>query len=335
MQGILESIAAEIIATQWRHEGRRDGPAATPSTVAPSPEALLQDTRSIALRDRVKQQYLRRAIPVSGHRERAQKQRIREGAIPEVLPRDRHNSTITQRSCGDAFCTKTRCDICVSGETLTPMSPPLGAPLEGRIARAQRGKGHLSVESSPLWRAVESDRQGAPEKEPGKSGDQIWSPSCWMDGRSSGGSRKRRRERSANTNARRGASSRPFGMLLAFAIALLAAGGPSIGVGAATSPISEALEARILGERDATSRERPASSMGGDDVGREASGHGVGLGARRALGRTSKKGGSSSYSPKAKGGKTSDPEGLSALVIGGNFTLNGKSSNVAQYDPVR
>lgn len=38
---------------------------------------------------------------------------------------------------------------------------------------------------------------------------------------------------------------------------------------------------------------------------------------------------------KAKVAKEKDPKGVSALVIGGNFTLNGQSTNVAQYDPVR
>lgn len=31
----------------------------------------------------------------------------------------------------------------------------------------------------------------------------------------------------------------------------------------------------------------------------------------------------------------SEPKALEALVVGGNFTLHGKSTNVAQYDPVR
>lgn len=32
---------------------------------------------------------------------------------------------------------------------------------------------------------------------------------------------------------------------------------------------------------------------------------------------------------------TTQPKALEALVVGGNFTLDGKSTNVAQYDPVR
>lgn len=55
-------------------------------------------------------------------------------------------------------------------------------------------------------------------------------------------------------------------------------------------------------------------------------------------GGTGRKLGGSRNGSRSTSGSTEmveEPEAVVALVIGGNFTLNGKSTNVAQYDPAR
>lgn len=97
------------------------------------------------------------------------------------------------------------------------------------------------------------------------------------------------------------------------------------GVGAASSSVSEALGGSEIGQRPAWWKGllSPSGDGGGGRV-RPAP--------QRSLSRAET--GSKGSSKGGKGGKE-EPKAVEALVIGGNFTLNGKSTNVAQYDPVR
>ena len=123
------------------------------------------------------------------------------------------------------------------------------------------------------------------------------------------------------------------------------------GVGGAAPPpaVSEAIRVGGLARpMEATLSGYDFGSSGGGDggvgvidgVGGEAGVRGFGATVRRALAlaksREEGPGGSSDGSKKDKKDKDKDKlKDVAALVIGGNFTLNGKSTNVAQYDPIR
>ncbi len=140
-----------------------------------------------------------------------------------------------------------------------------------------------------------------------------------------------------------------------------------LGPAAAMPPaVSEALRAGSLGHEPRHHHHRPTGAVststssrgqhyfdvyiGGsrsDGEGGSAGG-GVAAATRRAL-RVSEKGavgsggggeggsggGGGGGNKKASSKDDSEPKALEALVVGGNFTLHGKSTNVAQYDPVR
>lgn len=120
----------------------------------------------------------------------------------------------------------------------------------------------------------------------------------------------------------------PYGFLVGMAAFLLMV----TGVGAVSVPglYSD-------GQEDGL---RPAATDSGNRFGVGLDGSDASSGAdvrgemHRLLKRKSDKG---SKGAGDGAGKTSseDPRSVSALVVGGNFTLNGQSTNVAQYDPVR
>ena len=71
------------------------------------------------------------------------------------------------------------------------------------------------------------------------------------------------------------------------------------------------------------------------DKGTVGSSRGSGGGDGGGKGKTKDKKTKAKSKEKEKEQEDTAPKALEALVVGGNFTLNGKSTNVAQYDPVR
>lgn len=120
----------------------------------------------------------------------------------------------------------------------------------------------------------------------------------------------------------RGRGKTPSMVLAGLAALLLPAG-----MGAASSSVSEALGGSGVGHRPGWWKADGLFSPSGDGGGER-----VRPTPQRSLSRSEK--GSKGSSKGGKGGKE-EPKAVEALVIGGNFTLNGKSTNVAQYNPVR
>lgn len=168
----------------------------------------------------------------------------------------------------------------------------------------------------------------------------------------------------SSSNGGGGSSSRPFALLAGglglLSAACLLSSAASAGASMPTA-VSEALRPGTLGHHhhhhhhqprdDAVvppSRDRYRFDLGGgsgDDGGLGAAGlralavsdkGTVGSGGGGSKGKaTDKKASKSKTKTKVKEKEDTTPKALEALVVGGNFTLNGKSTNVAQYDPVR
>lgn len=153
------------------------------------------------------------------------------------------------------------------------------------------------------------------------------------------GIRRIKRKPSSLAAATTGGNSRrrPSGFLSlisAFLLPIVPGAEVDPGHGPARVPIAvaEALRVARAGGGGAMARggilERVAGLAGGGRVGRVGTGRKLG-GSKKGSESTSGGGGSGSTK------KVEEPEAVAALVIGGNFTLNGKSTNVAQYDPAR
>lgn len=126
---------------------------------------------------------------------------------------------------------------------------------------------------------------------------------------------------------------KPSGFLLllaAFLLPIVPGAAIDPGNGPVRVPIAVAEAVRVASADGGGAMERVTGLTGVGRVGRGGPGRKLG-GSKKGSGSTSGGDGGGSGSTK----KVDEPESVAALVIGGNFTLNGKSTNVAQYDPVR
>lgn len=119
---------------------------------------------------------------------------------------------------------------------------------------------------------------------------------------------------------------------------------PGMGAAAPPSAVLETLRVGGLAQPMGVARTEYdfGDSGGGGGGGGEVAGEGgFGPAVERVLASAESGGGGGSdeRSNKDKSGKKDKDKdkvkAVGALVIGGNFTLNGKSTNVAQYDPIR